>query len=612
MSTNIKQTIRRLAIFFFYDKDGIVDDYVIFLLNDLKKNIDELLIVCNGLLTPDGREKISKITEKILVRENKGFDVWAYKEGIETLGWDYVRSFDELILLNFTIFGPIYPFKEMFDVMDSQDLDFWGITKYHSLDFDPIGLISYNYLPEHIQSHFIAIRKRMLNSFEFKSYWEEMRMIGSYDEAVAYHEAIFTKKFADKGFTWAVYVKTDDLKEFTTYPLMFMPYELVKNRRCPIIKRKSTFLSYYTTVNETSGESAFKVLDYLEKSTSYDINMIWENILRTQDLNEIKKNLQLNFILSESYSSSKKTSAKKIATVFHLDSMNLLHENMHYFQSLPKNTDFYITTSLQNEISNIQQKFAELTDGKVLVSISEKGAAVKSLLTKYNKLIDQYDYICFVNDFQDQNKKPQTVELGNLYRCYENLLLSNHLVENIIDLFENNPKLGILFPPPPSHGYYGMSYCHEWMTHYEESEFLLKKMNITVPFSLESESITSIGNMFWFRPKALNLLLDHQWNLDEFTFDQKHENKELRAIERTYSYFAQQSGYFSAWVFSEKYAKIEITNLDFLFRRERLVNGLSTQSLLSVVKTYIRIHFPKLTKFFLPIYGKAKHLRRML
>ena len=71
------ENIRRLGIFFFYDKDGVVDDYIPHLLEDLKKNLSELLIVCNGGLTAEGRAKFTGLASEILVRENKGYDVWA-------------------------------------------------------------------------------------------------------------------------------------------------------------------------------------------------------------------------------------------------------------------------------------------------------------------------------------------------------------------------------------------------------------------------------------------------------------------------------------------------------------------------------------------------------
>ena len=74
-----KERKKRLGVFVFYDKDGIVDDYVIYLLNDLKENLDRLVIVCNGALTPDGRDRLEKISPEVYVHENHGYDVGAYK-----------------------------------------------------------------------------------------------------------------------------------------------------------------------------------------------------------------------------------------------------------------------------------------------------------------------------------------------------------------------------------------------------------------------------------------------------------------------------------------------------------------------------------------------------
>ena len=39
------KNIKRLVIYFFYDKDGIVDRYVPYMLEDMKKNCSELFVV---------------------------------------------------------------------------------------------------------------------------------------------------------------------------------------------------------------------------------------------------------------------------------------------------------------------------------------------------------------------------------------------------------------------------------------------------------------------------------------------------------------------------------------------------------------------------------------
>ena len=162
MKLNQKKRVRRLVIYFFYDADGIVDRYVPYMLEDISRSCTELFIVCNGKLTSEGRETFRKLTPHIFVRENTGFDVWAYKESLEHYGWDQLKEFDEVVMMNSTIMGPLYPFSEMFDEMNQRDVDFWGITKHHKYPSDPFHSISYGYIPEHVQSHFIAVRNSMV------------------------------------------------------------------------------------------------------------------------------------------------------------------------------------------------------------------------------------------------------------------------------------------------------------------------------------------------------------------------------------------------------------------------------------------------------------------
>ena len=161
------QNPSRLVIFFFYDKDGIVDRYIPFMLSEVQKNADEIYVVVNGNLTDEGRNVFKQFAVDVFERENKGFDVWAYKESIERLGWDKLESYDEIVLMNFTMMGPIYPFEIMFNEMNGRDLDFWGITQFFKTDFDPFQTMPDGYIPDHIQSQFIAVRKTMVKSDVF-------------------------------------------------------------------------------------------------------------------------------------------------------------------------------------------------------------------------------------------------------------------------------------------------------------------------------------------------------------------------------------------------------------------------------------------------------------
>ncbi len=76
-----------------------------------------------------------------------------------------------------------------------------------------------------------------------------MRQLIKHNEAVGYHEAIFTKKFSDLGFTWKVYVKNKDLEKITNYPLMFQPLDMLKESKMSDSERKLFFLDYQMVIN---------------------------------------------------------------------------------------------------------------------------------------------------------------------------------------------------------------------------------------------------------------------------------------------------------------------------------------------------------------------------
>ena len=109
----LKNEADRLLIFFFYDRDGIVDEYVTYMLSDMKKNVKKIIFVSNGKIEPASKEKISFLADEIIERENKGLDVWAYRSALESEGWETLKKYDEVIMMNTTIMGPVYPFKEM-------------------------------------------------------------------------------------------------------------------------------------------------------------------------------------------------------------------------------------------------------------------------------------------------------------------------------------------------------------------------------------------------------------------------------------------------------------------------------------------------------------------
>ena len=565
----IQKDIKRLVIYFFYDADGVVDRYVPFMLENIKKNCAEICVVCNGKLTPEGRNEFLKITPQLLVRENKGFDVWAYKAGLEYYGWDKLAMYDEIVLMNFTVYGPLYPFSEMFESMNQRDVDFWGITKHYKIEFDPFGTTGLGYVPEHIQSYFIAIRRPMVNSYEFRTYWDNMGEICDYRDAVGKHEAIFTKKFTDYGFTSDVYIQTDDLRSYTNYPLMFEASELIKNRRCPVFKKKAYTNEYYEMITTSAGEDPSIAYRYIRDHLDYDLDMFWENILRTNNMADIKDRLHLNYVLSRDHVMDTTIQRKlKTALVMHLYYEDLIDSSMEYAASMPLDADIYFTVCTPSMKLLVQEAGEKLPHRNVqIIQIENRGRDVSALLIGAANVVNDYDLVCFCHDKKTSQNEPYTVGQSFAYKCLENTIGSRAYVQNVIDIFEKEPRLGMVMPPPPNHADFYGGVGGEWGPNYQNVLELSKELNINVDIDCEKEPIAPLGTMFWFRPKALKPLMSRRWRYEDFPKEPNaYDGTILHAIERIYGFVAQSQGYYEAWVMSDQFAALELTNYHFMLR----------------------------------------------
>nr|WP_294667118.1 rhamnan synthesis F family protein [uncultured Blautia sp.] len=577
------KTANRLGIYFFYDGDGVVDKYIDYFLYDYAKCFNHLVVVCNGKLNDSGRKIFEKYTSDIIVRENKGMDVWAYKTAFDFMGWKKLESYDEITIANYTSMGPVYPFMEMYEEMDQRDLDFWGINKHFYYEADVFGKISYGYIPEHIQSYYMVFRNSLVKSKQFQEYWNNMPMITAYDDSIAMFEAVFTKKFADYGFNWDVYVDVEDLRSLTLHPILTYPVELIKNRKCPIFKRRSFFQDYNVVLDATTGQEAKELYDFLRKSGLYDVDLIWDNLLRTCHQEDLFKNLHLSYILScEDVNEEKmytQYGKKKVALLMHLYFMDLLKSSFEYAQAVPEFTDIYITTNSEDNKKQILKKFKDLPCGKLEVRVvPNRGRDVSALLIGLKDVLPNYDIACFFHDKKAGQVTPGSVGESFGYKCSKNVLYNRAFVYRVLETFEKNPRLGLLSPPEPNHGQFFTSLGFEWCWNYTVTKQLAEKLNITVPMTENKAPVAPLGSVFWFRTKALEPIHKISWKYEDFPEEPLPVNETIsHAIERLRPYAAQQAGYYPAMVMAEPFAEIEFTNLRHYvqnYNRILMKNGL--------------------------------------
>ncbi len=292
---------KRLVIFMTYNKKGIVDDYIVYMLKQLCCVADDVYVVSNKKYTEGQRKKLSFVS-KCIERDNEKYDVGAYSYVIEKLyDTKKIYEYDELILINDSVFGPFYDLKDMFNEMDQRiELDFWGLTKRGISNFDG-GCGVY---PEHIQSYFYAFRKKIICSDEFKKYWKFIvDYISDFRSAIVNYEFKLTHYFSEKGFKWGTYCDCDEFisnnMDNNLSPYHYSSYELIAKKKCPFLKRK-LFTGDFINKEYTDASDLKKTYKYIQDNTNYDVDLMWKYILREYNIASVMDALQMIEVVKNS------------------------------------------------------------------------------------------------------------------------------------------------------------------------------------------------------------------------------------------------------------------------------------------------------------------------
>lgn len=567
----VQARCRRVGIYAFYDKDGIIDDYVLYYLKALSPWVERLLVVCNGELRPEGEAALRALGCEILVRENQGFDAWGVKAAVEKIGLEALSQYDEAVISNNTFFGPVCEFRDIFSAMANRKVDFWGISSrvksgcQNSADDSVDGTEL-----EYIQSDFYCVRKRMLKSEAFRRFWMELPELPDNEAAANLYEAVMTRYFSDAGYRWDCLMDRAAYDGMTDNPLIAMPMESIRDWGCPFCKRRAFFQDYLYLTDETGHQSASVLLRYLREQTTYPTELVWKNLIRTCHMCDLARNLHLSktFDKNDDYVSAA-VPMPRAALFMHIYDHTMAPELAAYAANLPPEVDIYISTVSQEKKDAILEAFQDLPNSLEIRVLPNRGRDVSALLTSFRDVVMDYDVACVTHDKKTEFLKPKTVGEGFAYMGYENILGSRALVTRILGEFSRDSFLGLLCSPDPSHADFASHIGLEWLGNYENTKTLAGELGLHIPMDEEHPPVAPYGSSFWFRTAALEPLFQKKWTYDDFPEEplQEKDGTIMHAIERIYPYAAQHTGYYSAVVMTTDYAALEIGNLAYYARQ---------------------------------------------
>lgn len=268
---------KRICIYIIYDKQNIVDKYIDYALRELRLYSAYILVVCNSKNTWQGVD-IGIYADRVIYRDNNGFDAGGYKDALcYYIGWDKLKEYDELMLINDSFYGPFGDMRSIFEKMSAKASDFWGFIRSRA------GTIAGQSYDEHIQSYFLVFKKNVINSGVFQGYWDGLKYPETMDSAINDFELGINYCLKANGFRdgavsdiyGGAFFFRDDENPYLKYSL-----ELLRDFNVPILKCKA--LSF----GNSGYTNALKAYQFIEDNRLYPTIYIKEHMLRKSKFEE--------------------------------------------------------------------------------------------------------------------------------------------------------------------------------------------------------------------------------------------------------------------------------------------------------------------------------------
>lgn len=498
---------RRLAVYAFYDPAGHVGDFVTYKLQALREHVERLVVVVNGRLEDEGRRRLEACGATVHVRENVGFDIWAFRHAlVDLIGWKDLAQFDEVLLLNSTFYGPLYPFSELFDEMGRRDSDFWGLTAFKGPV--PNGFTFQGWIPFHIQSYFMAFRRRVLADAGFRSWWEGLPPLATYVDAVLQHEARFTEFLSQRGFRYSLYC---DPARYRVVNPSFDVLDLLVEHRCPVIKRRPFF--HEPLYLELNNVELARALRLIEEKSRYPQELIWRDITLTAKPVDLYTNATQLDVLDDDAAPPEAPDVGRTLLLVSVTSVAEFDELEPALRNVPGAVELVVTTGDARVGGALRAApaFAALPwpkDVRVVPSRASAPLAAALLACRAELRSGRFALAALLHGVTlSRHTFARARYFSTLH--VDNLLGTAAVVRQIFARFAREPWLGMVRPPAlhVAHGF-------ERLPQPDASLAWARTLQISAP--LDPYVAVTPPGMFWFRPAALARLLAHDFTVDDF------------------------------------------------------------------------------------------------
>lgn len=102
--------MRRLLLYVHFNKHDRISPHVHYQLEKINSIFSKVVFISNSQLAAEEVEKLQNhgLIHHFIQRENAGFDFAAWRDGMAFVGFEELKDYDSVTLMNDTCFGPLW------------------------------------------------------------------------------------------------------------------------------------------------------------------------------------------------------------------------------------------------------------------------------------------------------------------------------------------------------------------------------------------------------------------------------------------------------------------------------------------------------------------------
>ena len=344
--------MRRLGIFSFGDKDGIIDKYVIFMVGNMKEHMDKVICVVQHRIDPKWRPILERLCDVILEPKDCVNMSTAYAAGLQYASV-YRNNYDQIVLFSDELAGPFTPLSDFFQKIDSSDAD---VMSYGSLKCND-GL------------HLLCFKKAVYAADDFESFVKELGENGLTSERIIEY-------VTNESYKW------DNYFEDGIDVLCSRPEKIIREKLGPFISIKSFIEQVDTPYSPRPAE----IYDEIALLDEYEEKFISEYVYRTMGEDYVTGYLGHMYILDRNIGDSVEPDILYMLWADNTDALNILDSYPEQRKSM------LIICTLDDIASAIRERFPEI---QVFTSSKNPLDAVTGSLL--GAVVMRYKGVCFAS-----------------------------------------------------------------------------------------------------------------------------------------------------------------------------------------------------------------------